>query len=66
MDKSMTARCPRPIAAKHHQPSTTVLMSYCADMACLVFFECVRVKNLQLGLICPKEIVPEVLLFVQV
>ena len=56
----------------NHQPSTTVLDSWYEVfvLICCVWFPpnvllCIRTKHLHFGLVCPKDIVPEVLCFVQ-
>ncbi|MEE6527760.1 hypothetical protein FKM82_029362 [Ascaphus truei] len=75
MVDSMTARFPGPVAAKtspNHHPSTTVLDSWYEVfvLICCVWFSpnvalCIMTKHLHFGLVCPKDIVPEVLWFVQ-
>jgi len=59
---SMTARCPGPVAAEQAQ-------TICSSPPCLTGLRslvCAKpAKNLHFGLFCPKDIVPEVLWFVQ-
>ncbi len=75
MVNSVTVRCPDPVATKqaqNHQPSTS-MCDVCYDMfvlMCSLRFSpntalCFMAKHHHFGLICSKDIVLEVLWFVQ-
>ncbi len=75
MVSSMTVRCPGPVVtnqAQNHHPSTSMCIFWdeVFVLTCSLGFSsnvalCIMTKHLHLGLICSKEIVLEVLWFVQ-